>query len=588
MCADVTTPQVSAGPLDQGERLRHLLLLAITPWLQLAINPNLFLTPGGNIYLDPWLYTGYFLSLPRLAQQFPGTYYGSRLSWLLPGYAANQVLPPFAAAYALHIGFFYVLLGSTYALVTSGVNRRTAFLVTQVVAWSSIVLAAVSWDYVDGAGIVFTMVTLLCLERAARQAPFGRAWAFAGGAAAVCMVSSNIVLVAFWALCLLFFLLRLSSRRWRDISVCVLMMAAGAAAGYLAFGYANTRLAGGWSYLAPQLREARSLAAAPNPWRVPISAWLGRAGWLVLIVLASLGAMTGLVARRRLTPFARVMQGLLLLAVALWVGVHVSGTPVMQISYYSSYLAPFALIALPLHAELPEVDSDTPRFALVEFGTIALFAYGYLLSGADVGLFWWPVQPWFEALFPIVRATGQHPFWSFPAVAALTVALVGMGLAEFGRPGWPRWFLFVAALVFASSGAPPDLPARSTSITKAYYAETVAAHRFISEYVIPERKIRIWCNAIRTQRPVIGISSTFLWGFALVNYEMPKLTDADARRVDATTRLVFLAASMNEFDAARGVLANRGWDTDIVARQEFGGGDEALTIVVTDLRPALH
>src|SRR5476649_2493873 len=69
----------------------HAACLVVTPWLELLINRNLFITPGGNGYLDPWFYTGFFLSLPEFLTRFAGTYYGARISWLVPGYLAHRV-----------------------------------------------------------------------------------------------------------------------------------------------------------------------------------------------------------------------------------------------------------------------------------------------------------------------------------------------------------------------------------------------------------------------------------------------------------------------------------------------------------------
>ena len=40
-----------------------VICLALVPVLQLALNPNLFINPSGD-YIDPWLYTGCFVSFP--------------------------------------------------------------------------------------------------------------------------------------------------------------------------------------------------------------------------------------------------------------------------------------------------------------------------------------------------------------------------------------------------------------------------------------------------------------------------------------------------------------------------------------------
>ena len=47
---------------DREHRVFHWAVIFATPWLLLAINPNLFITPYTNKWIDPWLYTGFFLA----------------------------------------------------------------------------------------------------------------------------------------------------------------------------------------------------------------------------------------------------------------------------------------------------------------------------------------------------------------------------------------------------------------------------------------------------------------------------------------------------------------------------------------------
>ncbi len=120
---------VAAG--DRGRDMMRRLAAAATlvaailstALLELAINPNLFVTPGLNGMIDPWVYTGFFLSLPSFLRMFPETYYGSRLSVLLPGFLAHGMFPPLVASYVLHLTLYCLLLSATYGLVRSGASR---------------------------------------------------------------------------------------------------------------------------------------------------------------------------------------------------------------------------------------------------------------------------------------------------------------------------------------------------------------------------------------------------------------------------------------------------------------------------------
>src|SRR5262249_16712679 len=151
------------------ELLFHMLVIVATPFLALAVNPHLFVTAASQSYLDPWIYTGFFLSLPDFLIRWGGTYYSTRISWLMPGYAAHRAFPdsPLVANYLLHFGFFYLLCVSIYALIAAGLSRRAALLSTLLIAWSPVPLAALSWDYPDGAGLAYIAAMLACANFAA-------------------------------------------------------------------------------------------------------------------------------------------------------------------------------------------------------------------------------------------------------------------------------------------------------------------------------------------------------------------------------------------------------------------------------------
>ncbi len=197
----------------------HWAIILATPFFLLALNQNLFINPLTNQWIDPWLYTGFFWSLPDFLERWGDTYYATRLSWLLPGFAVHRLFSPLVANYVLHIVFFYVLLFSVYSLVTSGINRTTAFVVTMLVAWEPELISAMSWDYVDGAVITYFVVTLMCLEKAS-SSTHTWPWALASGAGLTCLASANLVATTLWPVCALFLLLRVGVARWRTILDC--------------------------------------------------------------------------------------------------------------------------------------------------------------------------------------------------------------------------------------------------------------------------------------------------------------------------------------------------------------------------------
>src|SRR5947209_9263945 len=95
--------QPPAAPSPQGARRRaaDVLTLAALPLLLLLVNPSWL---SSALFLDPYLYFGYYLDLPGHLSAFPDHYISSRLPALLPGWAAHSLLPTAAANAVLHLG----------------------------------------------------------------------------------------------------------------------------------------------------------------------------------------------------------------------------------------------------------------------------------------------------------------------------------------------------------------------------------------------------------------------------------------------------------------------------------------------------
>src|SRR5271157_5233092 len=80
-------------------------------------------------YADPWFYLGYFRDLVNFKRDlFPGYYYGSRLSWVLPGYLVHLALPPLFANALMHLGAHTAAAASVFRILRSSAGARAAFL----------------------------------------------------------------------------------------------------------------------------------------------------------------------------------------------------------------------------------------------------------------------------------------------------------------------------------------------------------------------------------------------------------------------------------------------------------------------------
>src|ERR1700683_2734785 len=187
----------------------------ITPdpgaWILLALPAVLVAMNWGWMYnsmgtIDPWVYFGYFLHLGAFkAQLFPNTYYGSRLPWSLPGYFANRMFGVTVAKYGLHFGFYYLAVFSLYFLLKRAVGSRNALLSAVVFGAHAGFLSAIGWDYVDGAGLTYNLLGLVCMARAvSARRPWP--WLMLGGMAGGAMFYTNLFLIVYVPFLLAFYL----------------------------------------------------------------------------------------------------------------------------------------------------------------------------------------------------------------------------------------------------------------------------------------------------------------------------------------------------------------------------------------------
>ncbi len=164
---DVLPVNVTRAPRQSALRDSYVYLILILPILVLARNTSYIYTSAGSI--DPWVYYGFMKHLGAFkGSLFPGTYYGSRLSWILPGALIHAALPPVPATYVLHLGVFFTAVFSLYWLLKEAFDRRIAILSAICLALYPYFWGAIGWDYVDGAGIAYYLLTMALVFAAAK------------------------------------------------------------------------------------------------------------------------------------------------------------------------------------------------------------------------------------------------------------------------------------------------------------------------------------------------------------------------------------------------------------------------------------
>ena len=373
-----------------------LLLPLIVLWHQ----DNTLFTPPG--YIDPWFYLGFFRDLADFKRNlFPDLYYGSRLSWILPGYLVHSLFSPVAANCILHLAVHSVATFSLFSILRLTAGVRSAFITTMVFCVNPWLWSATGSDYVDGAGIAYCLLSMALLTRAAVRPP-GKWSLVMAGAALAGSIYTNLYWIALAPLLPLYYAaLVWTWRRTPPIhSLASLCLWAGSGFGLVTvvFGGINYLLDGHFWFYAPSFDAAQRLTSTKNPWFQTIWYDHGLRPWLWFSAIA---AIVLLPFRARKGAAGRQAAGLLfsvqlLLAVAIMEYTQERGTPVLGISYYASYLFPFVFLTIG-SSFWPGCEKMGPRaFALMCCAAAAVFAVFWYDSGGLI-LSRWPV-PWRETM----------------------------------------------------------------------------------------------------------------------------------------------------------------------------------------------
>lgn len=269
-------------------RQPELFLLAMLPLVLLALNPGWIYS---RLHNDPWLYFGHMQNFPGLSRAFGDLYPASRLTILFPGVLAYQLFPPVLANHVLHLGLYYLALGSLFYIVTQTVGRRAGFVCCLICGCHFFFLEAVGWDYSDGFIVAYFLAALACLTRAIR-APTWRGWLSLAGVMACAMVIANITAAVLLGLLVAFFIAWNRKHRRVPLVGAAVCFAGSGLGLLLLLGFVNWLINGRFWFLASQFEFARKATPnATNAFHTDLRIWIDGAYWLVFPALATLGAV---------------------------------------------------------------------------------------------------------------------------------------------------------------------------------------------------------------------------------------------------------------------------------------------------------
>jgi len=325
-----------------------LTVLAI-PVIQLCFSPAWMYTVDG---IDEWIYHGYFLHLKHHIVSFGAGYYGGRLPWILPGFAAHALFGPLTANFVLRLFVYWIAILSVYFLIRRTYGRRCAAICCLLLAGCADFLCAAGWDYVDGAGIAYG---LLCVEEltaaAMAQSRKAGAWrAMFAGMAFAAALHTQLFLAILAPVLAAVFLARTGKRGL----ILALPALGGFAALTGAFGLVDVALRGPFLFFANSLSFGTHVIKADPYYRSPWE-WAASAWWLVVpfaVGLASLAFLVRMAARGcgdepRPARTARLADAAALpLLLLIYCGLVAMHFHALQYPFYASYSLVFAPLAV--------------------------------------------------------------------------------------------------------------------------------------------------------------------------------------------------------------------------------------------------
>ena len=495
----------------------EILLLFLLPILLLIINQVWIFSPNGTI--DPWIYFGYFIRLKQYLIAFPEAYYGSRLSWILPGYLAYSLFPPLVANYVLHLGFYYLATLSLYLILKPSVGRRAAFLTSASMGCYAPFLRAIGWDYVDGAGIAYFLLIALMLSWAARKQNWAT-WMALSGVFFGALIYTNLVWLALSPSLITYYVLTHHPHRKQKTFISVAALIVGILAITLLLGSVNYGMGGKFFFFMPSVNFALSSSGQPNPWRIDWQQWLPRATWLVLPLVVLVGSTATLALSKFRKSFEQAdalpFKAIFAVSCLSMIFLEAKSIAVLQLTYYASYLIPSMFLAIGASLKSLATLSNGSFAPIVAFSLILIIfpllaAYlsdDRLIFVSDDQLIIFCLLFLAAVFFSIASHLNQKKVGSILAILLLTVSTN----IAFGQ-GWN-----------ANSIAKQLQANALTSKTSVDSYLTVSTVQKLFRDIDPTVGLLFWYS-LKELEVYRSIASANLWGYRFISEEFPSLQE---------------------------------------------------------------
>lgn len=554
-----------------------ILLLVAFPCLLLVVSSDWIYSAPGTI--DAWLYLGYCRNFVQyISDLFPNTYYASRLGFIIPGIASYLLFPPAIANIILHLFFFYLATFSVFYTIRSFFCVYPAMLAALLMGGYSFFQNAVGSDNPDGAGLAYFALSV-ALTAKAIQTEYPRLWLVLVGMASAAMVHSHFFLVCYLFFCpLLYIIIRCYifpesfKKRCIEVSICSVT---GFVLLTILFGLFNYACGGLFLFFMPSISFGRSYVSEINPWKAETYSWVEHASWLLMACMAVLFSIyilfryrfRGRSIKEVAASWLALSHLLLWLLMIVW---EVRGTPVLQYTYYASYLIPSTFIVVGVMlASLLDVKFDCApgKWICISLALVSVL----LMSNTH-----WLNNLWTHWGFEI---RGTYQIW----IALSAVCLVCIILQFFRGHAQERLVLtlcFICSIVLIC-GSP-----RSES-GFGVYSRIISSCEMV-EGVLDGRKPRFWYDKDEIMGPEFAsMASVYLWGWSLVNESFPSeystLHGHAKARFHGGDVLIIPSARNDTFDRALTALNKLEFSGKVLMAVPITGGREDYLLNVIEV-----
>ncbi|HEY1303417.1 MAG TPA: hypothetical protein VGF24_07720 [Vicinamibacterales bacterium] len=488
-----------------------VLLVALLPaTLTVALPDWVYSTPGT---IDAWVYHGFFRHLESYSSaMFPGTYYGSRLGWIVPGYVAYHVFPAWLATIILHLTFYVLAVCSLYVIVRRAAGSSNALFTALLFGLYVPPVRAIGSDYVDGAVIAYALLTVALgvygIETSSR-------WPiFASGAAVGAMLNSNVGAVlllppiAVW-------LVPLQRSEWlaEPLRRRAALWCAGVAVCTMTLSFISVMTGGTWDFFLQSLRWLEAMRMS-NPWDVHGLSWVGISPWVFL----PLATTVSIVVCWFRWPDdhtdpgrIRAIGSLVLVVTIFAIWDFVGSGSLLAFPYYASWLVPWTFIAIGvvLIPPLSKLGLDATVLsltALIVAGSLRLFVH---VPGFGLTALWLTIG------VVVIAAFARHTVASRILIAVIVACL----------NGWMASTGLYALVGDRADGF--DAIDRSVKAIDRYLS--VSQPRFLL------------ASPMKLSSYVTGLTSVYLWGYTIASDRYPTVTAAQAALIVPGTTVVVIA-----------------------------------------------